>query len=85
MKESLIAESLSNFSAPSVAMEKVLGFGQPQKWLFGFDPPSELVIDSIENTPRKVKGRRELLNLECSNNYDAREHHLSARLMLVSV
>lgn len=85
MKESLIAESLSNFIAPSVAMEKVLGLGQPQKWLFGFDPPSELVIDSIEDTPWKVKGRRVLLNLECSIHYDVREHHLSARLMLVSV
>jgi hypothetical protein len=45
-------------------MEKVPGLGQHQKWPFGFDPPSELVVDSIENTPRKVKGRRELLNLE---------------------
>jgi hypothetical protein len=52
-------------------MEKVPGLGQHQKWPFGFDPPSELVVDSIENTPRKVKGRRELLNLEYSIIYDA--------------
>jgi hypothetical protein len=35
--------------------------------LFG----DEGIKDLIEDTPRKVKGRRELLNLECSINYVA--------------
>jgi len=30
------------------------------------------VVDSIEDTPRKVKGRRELMNFECSIIYDAK-------------
>ena len=36
--------------------------------LFG-DEESE---DFFEVTPRKVKGRRELLNMECSINYDVK-------------
>jgi hypothetical protein len=36
--------------------------------LFG----DERIKDLIEDTPRKFKGRRELLNLECSINYDAK-------------
>jgi hypothetical protein len=31
----------------------------------------EGIKDSIEDTPWEVKGRREILNLECSYNYDA--------------
>jgi hypothetical protein len=27
---------------------------------------------TFEDTPRTIKGRRELLNLECSINYDAK-------------
>jgi hypothetical protein len=34
--------------------------------------PSERLDVTLEATPRKVKGRRELLNLECSINYDAK-------------
>jgi hypothetical protein len=44
MKESPIADSLSNFSAPFVAREIGPGLGQPLKWPFGFDPLSELVV-----------------------------------------
>jgi hypothetical protein len=36
--------------------------------LFG----DEGIEDLIEDIPLKVKGRRELLNLECSINYDAK-------------
>jgi hypothetical protein len=36
--------------------------------LFG----DEGIEDLIEHTPRKVKGRREVLNLECSISYDAK-------------
>jgi hypothetical protein len=32
----------------------------------------EGIQDLIEDTPRKLKGTRELLNLECSFNYDAK-------------
>lgn len=34
--------------------------------------PSERVAVTVEATPRKVKGRRELLNLESSINYDSK-------------
>jgi hypothetical protein len=34
--------------------------------------PSERLDVTLEATPRKVKGRRELLNLESSINYDAK-------------
>jgi hypothetical protein len=33
--------------------------------------PCEGIDVTLEATPQKVKGRRELLNLECSINYDA--------------
>jgi hypothetical protein len=33
--------------------------------------PSKRLDVTLEATPRKVKGRRELLNLESSINYDA--------------
>ena len=32
----------------------------------------EANVDSIKDTPQKVKGTRDLLNLECSINYDAK-------------
>jgi hypothetical protein len=45
-------------------------------------------IDSIEDTPRKVKDRRELLNLECFIKYDAKgasSRHGKDKVMLVSI
>jgi hypothetical protein len=33
--------------------------------------PCEGIDVTLEATPQKVKGRREVLNLECSINYDA--------------
>ena len=48
----------------------------------------EEIEDLIQDTPRKVKGRRKLLNLECSITYDANRVSSSrgkARLTLVSV
>jgi hypothetical protein len=34
--------------------------------------PSERVVVTVEATPRKVKGRREFLNLKNSINYDSK-------------
>ena len=56
MDESIIVEAVYSFGAPAVSS----GVGK-----VGASLPSEV-------TPRKVKGRRELKNLECSIKYDAK-------------
>jgi hypothetical protein len=59
-------------------------FGEDENFPYplGDFPPATLLdwalledegnVDAIEDIPWKVKGRRELLNLECSINYDAK-------------